>query len=61
MKSETKFDLVGIGSLISSIRLVVPENQRSFAWEAAEADELLDDVIPHKRAERGNTFWDQSS
>src|SRR5688572_24800340 len=35
---------LGIGELISSCRIAVPENQRPFSWDASQADELLDDI-----------------
>ncbi|MER9504442.1 DUF262 domain-containing protein [Mesorhizobium sp. M0579] len=39
-----KFDPIGIGDLIRKGRLVVPKNQRSYAWEERNVRELLQDL-----------------
>ena len=39
-----EFDPIGIGDLIRKGRLVVPPNQRSYAWEEQNVKELLHDV-----------------
>lgn len=42
--SRYKFDPKGLGELISGARLVVPLNQRSYAWEERNIEELLQDI-----------------
>jgi uncharacterized protein with ParB-like and HNH nuclease domain len=38
------FEITGIGDLIRKGRLIVPANQRSYAWEEQHVRELLQDV-----------------
>jgi uncharacterized protein with ParB-like and HNH nuclease domain len=38
------FDPVGIGDLIRRGRLMVPPNQRSYAWEEQNVRDLLQDI-----------------
>lgn len=44
MEAAIKFEPMGIGDLIRRGRLVVPPNQRSYAWEERNARELLQDL-----------------
>lgn len=44
MAAEIKFEPMGIGDLIRRGRLVVPPNQRSYAWEERNVLELLQDL-----------------
>lgn len=39
-----KFEPIGIGDLIRRGRLIVPPNQRSYAWEERNVRELLQDL-----------------
>lgn len=38
-----QFDPKGIGQLLAEDRLVVPPNQREYAWEEDQVDDLLHD------------------
>src|SRR5438477_10993269 len=44
MAAAIKFEPMGIGDLIRRGRLVVPPNQRSYAWGERNARELLQDL-----------------
>lgn len=44
MAAAIKFEPMGIGDLIRRGRLVVPPNQRSYAWEERNTRELLQDL-----------------
>jgi hypothetical protein len=44
MAAAIKFEPMGIGDLIRRGRLVVPPNQRSYAWEDRNVKELLQDL-----------------
>jgi hypothetical protein len=39
-----KFEPMGIGDLVRDRRLIVPPNQRSYAWEEQNVRELLQDL-----------------
>jgi Protein of unknown function DUF262/Protein of unknown function (DUF1524) len=47
MPNNKKFttELLGIGELIKSKRIVVPKYQRAFAWEEEEVGEFFDDIV----------------
>src|SRR5438105_4823642 len=42
--AEMHFDTTGIGDLIRKGRLIVPPNQRSYAWEDTNVTDLLQDI-----------------
>jgi uncharacterized protein with ParB-like and HNH nuclease domain len=49
-----KFEPMGIGDLIRRGRLIVPPNQRSYAWEDRNVRELLQDLNATMSAASGN-------
>jgi hypothetical protein len=46
------FEITGIGDLIRKSRLIVPANQRSYAWEERHVRELLQDVAGEMNKEQ---------
>ena len=45
MSEEIKFDLLGVGELISqNDKLSVPIYQRAYAWEEKNIDDLFNDI-----------------
>lgn len=49
---NNKITSVENGQLIENIKLVVPEYQRPYKWTAKNANQLLDDIIEAKNANR---------
>lgn len=45
VQSEIGFEQLGLGAVLKRYRLLVPPNQRDYAWEKKEVQNLLEDLV----------------
>ena len=56
-KLDIDLEPLGISEILSRHRLVVPPNQRSYAWEKEHVDQLFSDWVVAFNARPKPYFW----
>ena len=58
--NDINFELKGIGQILAQNRLVVPLNQREYAWEKDHVKELFQDFSNALAKGKGGSSWERS-